>query len=71
MMFDNIDVDIQITLSKIKLDFRKLGDWSMYIERNIEVYFMDTGLAAYLCRWPNAETLQNRNMDGAFLRLLS
>ena len=26
MMFDNTDVDIQITLSKIKLDFRKLGD---------------------------------------------
>lgn len=28
---------------------------------------MDTGLASYLCRWPNAETLQNGNMDGAFL----
>ena len=27
---------------------------------------MDTGLAAYLCRWPNAETLQNGIMDGAF-----
>ena len=26
MMFDNMDVDIQIILSKIKLDFRKLGD---------------------------------------------
>ncbi|MBQ8562983.1 MAG: ATP-binding protein [Firmicutes bacterium] len=32
-----------------------------------KVYFMDTGLAAYLCRWPNAETLQNGAMDGAFL----
>ena len=31
-----------------------------------KVYFMDAGLAAYLCRWPNAETLQNGNMDGAF-----
>lgn len=31
-----------------------------------KVYFMDTGLASYLCRWPNAETLQNGNMDGAF-----
>ena len=30
-------------------------------------YFMDTGLAAYLCRWPNAETLENGAMDGAFL----
>ena len=32
-----------------------------------KVYFMDTGLAAYLCRWPNSETLSMGNMDGAFL----
>ena len=32
-----------------------------------KVYFMDTGLAAYLCRWPNAETLESGAMDGAFL----
>lgn len=32
-----------------------------------KVYFMDTGLAAYLCRWPSAETLENGAMDGAFL----
>lgn len=32
-----------------------------------KVYFMDTGLAAYLCRWPSAETLKNGAMDGAFL----
>lgn len=31
-----------------------------------KLYFMDTGLAAYLCRWPNAETLANGAMDGAF-----
>lgn len=31
-----------------------------------KVYFMDTGLAAYLCRWPNAETLANGAMDGVF-----
>ena len=31
-----------------------------------KVYFMDTGLAAYLCRWPSAETLENGAMDGAF-----
>lgn len=30
------------------------------------VYFMDTGLAAYLCRWPSAETRENGAMDGAF-----
>lgn len=29
-------------------------------------YVMDTGLAAYLCRWPNAETLENGAMDRAF-----
>ena len=28
---------------------------------------MDTGLAAFLCRWPNAETLENGAMDGAIL----
>ena len=28
---------------------------------------MDTGLAAYLCRWPDALTLENGPMDGAFL----
>lgn len=33
-----------------------------------KVYFMDTGLAAYLCRWPSAETLENGAMDGAFLK---
>ncbi len=32
-----------------------------------KVYFMDTGLAAYLCRWPNAETMENGAMDGDFL----
>ncbi|MDI9471236.1 MAG: ATP-binding protein [Bacillota bacterium] len=31
-----------------------------------KVYFLDTGLAAYLCRWPNAATLENGAMDGAF-----
>lgn len=32
-----------------------------------KMYFMDTGLAAFLCRWPNAETLEKGAMDGAFL----
>lgn len=31
-----------------------------------KMFFLDTGLAAYLCRWPNAETLENGAMDGAF-----
>lgn len=29
-------------------------------------YFMDTGLAAYLCRWPDSATLENGNMAGAY-----
>ena len=32
-----------------------------------KIYFMDTGLAAYLCRWPTPETIENGAMDGAFL----
>lgn len=31
-----------------------------------KVYFLDTGLAAYLCRWPTSETLENGAMSGAF-----
>ena len=31
-----------------------------------KLYFMDTGLCAYLCRWPDAEMLENCAMDGAF-----
>ena len=30
------------------------------------MYFTDTGLAAYLCRWSDAQTLENGAMDGAF-----
>lgn len=31
-----------------------------------KVYFLDTGLAAYLCRWTDASTLENGAMNGAF-----
>ena len=31
-----------------------------------KLYFMDTGLCAYLCKWPNAEMLENGAMGGAF-----
>ena len=31
-----------------------------------KMYFMDTGLAAYLCRWLSVETLERGAMDGAF-----
>ena len=32
-----------------------------------KLYFMDTGLCAYLSRWPTPETLESGVMDGAFL----
>ena len=48
-----------------------LHPWSSNITKRLvktpKVYFMDTGLAAYLCRWPSAATLENGAMDGAFL----
>lgn len=31
-----------------------------------KMYFMDTGLVAYLCRWPDAESLAHNIMSGAF-----
>lgn len=31
-----------------------------------KLYFMDTGLCAYLCKWPDAEMLENCAMSGAF-----
>ena len=31
-----------------------------------KVYFLDTGLASYLCRWPTPETLESGAMSGAF-----
>ncbi len=31
-----------------------------------KIYFLDTGLASYLCRWPDAKTLENGAANGAF-----
>lgn len=31
-----------------------------------KLYFMDTGLCAYLCKWPNAQMLESGAMAGAF-----
>ncbi len=31
-----------------------------------KLYFMDTGLCAYLCKWPNAQMLMDCAMNGAF-----
>ena len=39
---------------------------SKRIIKTPKVYFMDTGLCAYLCKWPTAEMLENCAMSGAF-----
>ncbi|MBO5588492.1 MAG: DUF4143 domain-containing protein [Anaerovibrio sp.] len=31
-----------------------------------KIYFLDTGLCSYLCKWPNAEMLESCAMSGAF-----
>lgn len=36
------------------------------IIKSPKLYFMDTGLCSYLCKWPNAEMLENCAMNGAF-----
>lgn len=36
------------------------------IIKSPKLYFMDTGLCAYLCRWPNANMLEKGVMSGAF-----
>ena len=47
-----------------------LKPYSMNVEKRIvktpKLYFMDTGLAAYLTKWTNPEVMQNGAMSGAF-----
>ena len=42
---------------------RNLSDRVTKMEK---FYFLDTGLCAYLCKWPNAEMLEKGVMNGAF-----
>ncbi len=42
------------------------SDITKRLVKTPKMYFMDTGLAAYLCRWPSADTLEKGAMDGAF-----
>lgn len=32
----------------------------------MKIFFMDTGLCSYLCRWPTAKMLEDCAMNGAF-----
>ena len=43
-----------------------LSNISNRIIKAPKLYFMDTGLCAYLCKWPNAEMLEDCAMSGAF-----
>ena len=43
-----------------------LSNISNRIIKAPKLYFMDTGLCAYLCKWPNARMLENCAMNGAF-----
>ncbi len=43
-----------------------LSNITKRLAKTPKCYFLDTGLAAYLTSWPNAETLKNGNASGAF-----
>ncbi len=43
-----------------------MANASKRIIKSPKIYFMDTGLCAYLCKWPNAKMLMDCAMNGAF-----
>ena len=43
-----------------------MSNMSNRIIKAPKLYFMDTGLCAYLCKWPNARMLEEGVMGGAF-----
>jgi len=43
-----------------------MANLSKRIIKTPKVYFMDTGLCSYLCKWQNAEMLKDCAMNGAF-----
>ncbi len=43
-----------------------MSNMSNRIIKAPKLYFLDTGLCAYLCKWPTAEMLQDCAMNGAF-----
>ena len=43
-----------------------MANMSKRIIKAPKLYFMDTGLCAYLCKWPTAEMLKDGVMGGAF-----
>lgn len=43
-----------------------MSNLSKRIIKSPKLYFMDTGLCSYLCKWPSAEMLKDGVMNGAF-----
>lgn len=43
-----------------------MANMSNRIIKAPKLYFMDTGLCSYLCKWPNPKMLENCAMSGAF-----
>ena len=43
-----------------------MSNMSKRIIKAPKLYFMDTGLCAYMCKWPSAEMLKDGVMNGAF-----
>ena len=43
-----------------------MANVSKRVIKSPKIYFMDTGLCAYLCKWKNAEMLSDCAMSGAF-----
>ncbi len=59
-------ISILSTSGIIKLLEPYMKNTSDRIVKTPKLYFMDTGLCAYLCKWPNAEMLEKGVMGGAF-----
>ena len=43
-----------------------MSNISSRVIKSPKLYFLDTGLCAYLCKWPNPEMLEKCAMSGAF-----
>ena len=63
-MFAFVDADYDVPTTAFEKTY--FSNITKRLVKTPKMYFMDTGLAAYLCRWPNAETHENGAMDGAF-----
>ena len=71
----NVDIDVRTckkwisileTSGIIYLLQPYMANLSNRIIKSPKLYFLDTALCAYLCKWPNAEMLENCAMGGAF-----